>query len=76
MIKYWRGKHIILKKEDVINDYLERWDQFQLLSFKGLCHEMNNVLEGLINLISTVLVVYAAIVFKNFCCLVREKFKD
>jgi histone acetyltransferase MYST2 len=24
MIKYWRGKHIILKKEDVINDYLER----------------------------------------------------
>jgi hypothetical protein len=32
MIKYWRGKHIILKKEDVINDYLERWDQFQLLS--------------------------------------------
>jgi hypothetical protein len=29
MIKYWRGKHIILKKEDVINDYLERWDQFK-----------------------------------------------
>jgi len=24
MIKYWRGKHIILKKEDVINEYLER----------------------------------------------------
>jgi len=24
MIKYWRGKHIILKKEDIINDYLER----------------------------------------------------
>jgi hypothetical protein len=30
MIKYWRGKHIILKKEYVINDYLERWDHFQL----------------------------------------------
>jgi len=24
MIKYWRGKHIILKKEDVINDFLDR----------------------------------------------------
>ena len=24
MIKYWRGKHVILKKEDIINDYLER----------------------------------------------------
>jgi len=24
MIKYWRGKHIILKKEDIINQYLER----------------------------------------------------
>ena len=23
MIKYWRGKHIILKKEDVINEYIE-----------------------------------------------------
>jgi len=24
MIKYWKGKHVILKKEDVIEDYLER----------------------------------------------------
>ena len=24
MIKYWREKHIILKKEDVINEYLGR----------------------------------------------------
>ena len=24
MIKYWRGKHVILKKEDIIEDYLER----------------------------------------------------
>ena len=24
MIKYWRGKHVILKKEDIIDDYLER----------------------------------------------------
>jgi hypothetical protein len=45
MIKYWRGKHIILKKEDVINDYLERWDYFQLLSlifsFSWNCCEMD-----------------------------------
>ena len=24
MIKYWRGKHVILRKEDVIADYMER----------------------------------------------------
>merc|ERR1712142_1134622 len=24
MIKYWRGKHVILKKENIIEDYLER----------------------------------------------------
>lgn len=24
MIKYWRGKHVILKKEDIIADYMER----------------------------------------------------
>merc|ERR1712142_958242 len=24
MIKYWRGKHVVLKKEDIIEDYLER----------------------------------------------------
>lgn len=24
MIKYWKGKHVILKKEDIISDYLER----------------------------------------------------
>ncbi|KAJ1527231.1 hypothetical protein ONE63_008757 [Megalurothrips usitatus] len=24
MIKYWKGKHIILKKQDVIEDYQER----------------------------------------------------
>ena len=24
MIKYWRGKHVILKKEDIIVDYLDR----------------------------------------------------
>ena len=24
MIKYWRGKHVILRKEDVIADYMGR----------------------------------------------------
>merc|ERR1711976_345005 len=24
MIKYWRGRHVILKKEDIIDDYIER----------------------------------------------------
>merc|ERR1711962_1772495 len=24
MIKYWKGKHVILRKEDVIADYMER----------------------------------------------------
>ena len=24
MIKYWRGKHVILKKEDIIKDYMDR----------------------------------------------------
>ena len=31
MIKYWRGKHIILKKEDIINQYLERYMNFVLI---------------------------------------------
>ena len=38
MIKYWRGKHVILRKEDVIADYMERIrhrprDKVQLLDF-------------------------------------------
>lgn len=24
MMKYWKGKHIILKKQDVIEEYIER----------------------------------------------------
>ena len=36
MIKYWRGKHIILKKEDIINQYLERYMNFVLIQFVRL----------------------------------------
>jgi hypothetical protein len=44
---------------------------------RGLCHELNNFLDGLKNQISTcTLSEYGPIVLKFFYCLVVEKMKD